>query len=142
MKGDLKRGASERERVERGALVRRSDALTLYAPLPGRIRHAALALVLGLVAVYIGFKYLRGRRRTLRVPRMTVDELRQKQEAGEALFVVDQRAKEENSKPQAPSTREATSIKPQGRPLSLGAWSFPEAWSLEFEALSFIRLHE
>ncbi len=47
-----------------------------------------------------------------------------------------QRAKEENPKPQAPS------IKPQARPLSLAAWSFPEAWSLEFEALSFIRLHE
>src|SRR5260370_40401263 len=34
-----------------------------------------------------------------------------------------------NHKPQA-------SIKPQARPLSLGASSFPEAWSLEFEALS------
>src|SRR6266571_2788521 len=48
----------------------------------------------------------------------------------------DSPAEEENSKPQAPSTREAPSIKPQARPLSLGAWSFPEAWSLEFEALS------
>src|SRR5207245_1049121 len=30
----VKRGASECQSVERGALVRRSDALTLYAPLP------------------------------------------------------------------------------------------------------------
>ncbi len=113
MKGDLKRGASERERVERGALVRRCDALTLYAPLPGRIRHAALALVLGLVAVYIGFKYLRGRRRTLRVPRMTVDELRQNRKRAKrySLWTSAPKKKTPNHKPQAPGKPQVSSPK-------------------------------
>ncbi|SRR6266571_9135060 len=33
--------------------------------------------------------------------------------------------------------RESTSTKPQARVLSLGAWSFPGAWSLRFEAFLF-----
>src|SRR5437870_1289434 len=62
------------------------DAL---ASLGGR----ALALVGGLAALYIGFKYLQRHRllRELRMARITVDELHQKQESGENLVVLDLR---------------------------------------------------
>ncbi len=62
------------------------DAL---ASLGGR----ALALVGGLAALYIGFKYLQRHRllRELRMARITADELHQKQESGENLVVLDLR---------------------------------------------------
>ena len=53
----------------------------------------ALALVIGLAALYIGYKYYQRRRllRELRVARITVDELHQKLEAGEHPFILDLR---------------------------------------------------
>ena len=56
---------------------------------------------LGAIAVvsltYIGFKYLRRRRtlRRLRMPRMTVEELRRRQEAGDEVVVIDLRSGDE-----------------------------------------------
>src|SRR5579872_6056071 len=60
----------------------------------GGLGKGALALVTGLVAAYIGFKYFQRRRllRELQVARITVDELRQKQEAGEQLLILDLRS--------------------------------------------------
>lgn len=54
----------------------------------------AFALLAGAVAVYIGFKYWQRKRllRDLRMARITVDELRRKQEAGEKLLVLDLRS--------------------------------------------------
>jgi len=53
----------------------------------------ALAVVVGLVAVYVGYKYFQRRRllRELRMARITVDELHQKQEAGERPIILDLR---------------------------------------------------
>jgi membrane protein DedA with SNARE-associated domain/rhodanese-related sulfurtransferase len=53
----------------------------------------ALALIAGLAAVYIGYKYFQRRRllRELRVARITVDELHQKVEAGENPMILDLR---------------------------------------------------
>ena len=53
----------------------------------------ALAVVAGLAALYIGYKYFQRSRllRELRMARITVDELHQKQEAGENLVVLDLR---------------------------------------------------
>lgn len=55
---------------------------------------SALALVAGLVAVYLGYKYFQRHLllRELRMARITVDELHQKQEAGEQIVVLDLRA--------------------------------------------------
>src|SRR6266516_1118484 len=39
---------------------------------------------------------------------------------------------------QSPGKPQATKPQARCRRLKLSAWSFPEAWSLEFEALSFI----
>jgi len=90
-----------------------SDQLLRVMDTLGRIRHAALALVLGLVAVYIGFKYLRGRRRTLRVPRMTVDELRQNRKRAKrySLWTSAPKKKTPNHKPQAPGKPQVSSPK-------------------------------
>ena len=54
----------------------------------------ALGVVAGLVALYIGIKYFQRRRllSELRMARITVDELYQKQEAGENPFVLDLRS--------------------------------------------------
>jgi membrane protein DedA with SNARE-associated domain/rhodanese-related sulfurtransferase len=54
---------------------------------------SALALVIGLVALYIGYKYFQRRRllHELRGSRITVDELHQKQEAGEKPMILDLR---------------------------------------------------
>jgi len=54
----------------------------------------ALALVVGLVALYIGYKYFQRRRllNELRGARITVDELHQKQEAGENPLILDLRS--------------------------------------------------
>jgi membrane protein DedA with SNARE-associated domain/rhodanese-related sulfurtransferase len=53
----------------------------------------ALAAVGGLAALYIGYKYFQRYRllRELRMARITVDELHQKQEAGENLVILDLR---------------------------------------------------
>jgi len=56
--------------------------------------HGALALVFALVALYLSYKYYQRRRLLieLRMARITVEELRQKLEAGENLFILDLRA--------------------------------------------------
>jgi membrane protein DedA with SNARE-associated domain/rhodanese-related sulfurtransferase len=58
---------------------------------------SALGLVLGLGAIYIGFKFYQRQRilRELRTARITVDELRRKLDAGEKLAIIDLRASEE-----------------------------------------------
>jgi membrane protein DedA with SNARE-associated domain/rhodanese-related sulfurtransferase len=55
--------------------------------------HGALALVAGLIALYAGYKYFQRYRllRELRMARITVDELHQKQEAGENPVILDLR---------------------------------------------------
>jgi len=55
---------------------------------------SVLAVVGGLFAVYIGFKFWQRQRllNELRMARITVDELHQRQEAGEPLLVVDLRS--------------------------------------------------
>ena len=57
----------------------------------------ALGVVAGLAALYIGYKYFQRRRllNELRTARITVDELRQKQEAGEDLVILDLRPRAE-----------------------------------------------
>jgi membrane protein DedA with SNARE-associated domain/rhodanese-related sulfurtransferase len=54
---------------------------------------SALGVVAGLVAIYVGFKYFQRHRllRELRIARISVDELLQKQEAGESLMILDMR---------------------------------------------------
>jgi membrane protein DedA with SNARE-associated domain/rhodanese-related sulfurtransferase len=54
----------------------------------------ALLVLGGLAALYIAYKYFQRRRllRELRMARITVDELRQKQEAGENLIILDIRS--------------------------------------------------
>ena len=53
----------------------------------------ALGLALGLVAIYIGFKYWQRRRilRELRMARITAADLRRKQDAGEKVVIIDLR---------------------------------------------------
>jgi membrane protein DedA with SNARE-associated domain/rhodanese-related sulfurtransferase len=57
----------------------------------------ALGVVAGLAAVYIGFKFIQRHRllHELRTTRITVDELHQKQEAGEKPLILDLRSHEE-----------------------------------------------
>src|SRR6185503_17342227 len=54
----------------------------------------ALAVIVGLVALYIGYKYFQRRRllSELRMARITVDEVHQKLEAGENLMILDLRS--------------------------------------------------
>jgi len=54
----------------------------------------ALGIVVGLAALYIGYKYFQRRRllNELRMARITVDELHQRQEAGENLIILDLRS--------------------------------------------------
>jgi membrane protein DedA with SNARE-associated domain/rhodanese-related sulfurtransferase len=56
--------------------------------------HSALAVVVGLLALYIGYKYFQRHRllSELRMARITVDELHQKQEAGENPVILDLRS--------------------------------------------------
>lgn len=58
---------------------------------------SALAVVAGLATLYIGYKYFQRYRllRELRMARITVDELHQKQEAGENPFILDLRSSAE-----------------------------------------------
>jgi len=60
----------------------------------------ALGVIAGLVALYIGYKYFQRRRllRELGMARITVDELHQKQEAGESLVILDLRPHSELQK--------------------------------------------
>jgi membrane protein DedA with SNARE-associated domain/rhodanese-related sulfurtransferase len=55
---------------------------------------SALGVVVGLVAVYVGYKYFQRHRllSELRMARITVDELHQKQEAGETPMILDLRS--------------------------------------------------
>jgi len=55
---------------------------------------SALGLIVALITGYIGFKYWQRHRllRELRMARVTVDELRQKQEAGEDVVILDLRS--------------------------------------------------
>jgi membrane protein DedA with SNARE-associated domain/rhodanese-related sulfurtransferase len=59
--------------------------------------NGALAVVGGLAALYIGYKYYQRRRllHELRMARITVDELHQKQEAGESVTILDLRGHDE-----------------------------------------------
>ena len=54
----------------------------------------ALALVVGLIVLYIAYKFYQRQRllRELRMARITVDELRQKQQAGENPMILDLRS--------------------------------------------------
>jgi membrane protein DedA with SNARE-associated domain/rhodanese-related sulfurtransferase len=56
---------------------------------------SALGLVVGVVAAYFAFKFWRRRSllRELRMTRITVDELREKQTAGESLVILDLRSR-------------------------------------------------
>jgi membrane protein DedA with SNARE-associated domain/rhodanese-related sulfurtransferase len=56
-----------------------------------------LGLVIGLVAIYVGFKYWQRQRilRELRMAKITVAELRQRQDAGEDLVLIDLRPRME-----------------------------------------------
>jgi membrane protein DedA with SNARE-associated domain/rhodanese-related sulfurtransferase len=58
---------------------------------------SALAVVGGLLLLYLGYKYFQRRRllNELRMARITVDELHQKQEAGENLMILDLRSRGE-----------------------------------------------
>ena len=61
----------------------------------GRIGRGGLMVVLGALGAYMGYKYFQRRRllRRLRIARITVDELRRKQEKGDdSLLVVDLRS--------------------------------------------------
>ena len=57
----------------------------------------ALIVVVGLAALFIGYKYFQRHRllRKLRMARITVDELHKKQEAGENLMILDLRSRGE-----------------------------------------------
>ena len=59
--------------------------------------HSALGVVVGLAVLYIGYKYFQRHRllNELQMARITVDELRQKQEAGESMVILDLRSHEE-----------------------------------------------
>jgi membrane protein DedA with SNARE-associated domain/rhodanese-related sulfurtransferase len=60
----------------------------------GRLGHGAVALVVGLIALYIAFKFVQRQRfiRKLRIARISVDDLRRMQEAHENIFIVDLRS--------------------------------------------------
>src|SRR5712672_2834063 len=59
--------------------------------------HSALGVLVGLAALYIGYRYFRRHRLLgeLRMARITVDELHQKQEAGENPVILDLRSQDE-----------------------------------------------
>jgi membrane protein DedA with SNARE-associated domain/rhodanese-related sulfurtransferase len=60
----------------------------------GSLGTGALLLLVGLISLYIGYKYFQRHRllRELRMARITVDELHQKQEEGEDLMILDLRS--------------------------------------------------
>ncbi len=59
-----------------------------------RIGHGAIIVLAGALGAYLGYKYFQRQRllRRLRIARISVDELRRRQEAGEDLLVVDLRS--------------------------------------------------
>jgi len=61
----------------------------------GHLGIGALSLIVGLVVLYIGYKYYERHRllRELRMARITVEELHKKQEAGENLMILDLRSR-------------------------------------------------
>jgi rhodanese-related sulfurtransferase len=63
----------------------------------GSLGGGAFAVIIGLFALFIGYKFFQRQRllRELRVARITVDELRQKQQAGENPLILDLRASSE-----------------------------------------------
>ena len=63
----------------------------------GRLGTGALALLIGLVALYLGYKFYQRQRllKQLRTTRITVDELFQKQELGENVTILDLRSSAE-----------------------------------------------
>jgi membrane protein DedA with SNARE-associated domain/rhodanese-related sulfurtransferase len=70
-----------------------SNQIQQIAAALASIGGSALGLVLGLGTIYIGFKYWQRRRilRELRMARITVAELRRKQDAGEQVVIIDLR---------------------------------------------------
>ena len=70
-----------------------SEQVQEIAAALSRVGVGALGLVIGLGALYIGFKYWERQRilRGLRMARITAAELRQRQEAGEDLVILDLR---------------------------------------------------
>jgi len=70
-----------------------SEQIQEIAAALSRVGVGALGLVIGLGALYIGFKYWERQRilRGLRMARITAAELRQKQEAGEDVVILDLR---------------------------------------------------
>ncbi len=71
-----------------------SAQIQIVADALASIGGKAFALVAGAVAAYVGFKYFQRKRllRDLRMARITVNDLRRKQEAGEKLMVLDLRS--------------------------------------------------
>lgn len=66
--------------------------------------HGALALVVSLLALYIGYKYYQRRRllKELRMTRITVEELHRKLESGESLLILDLRSAAEFAEEPSP----------------------------------------
>jgi membrane protein DedA with SNARE-associated domain/rhodanese-related sulfurtransferase len=71
-----------------------SNQLTPVLEMLGRMGQWAVVVIVLSLVIYIGWKYLERQRvlRELRIARITVDELRRMQEAGEGIFVVDLRS--------------------------------------------------
>jgi membrane protein DedA with SNARE-associated domain/rhodanese-related sulfurtransferase len=71
-----------------------SDQLQPVLEALGRLGRGAVALVIGLIALYIAFKVVQRQRfiRKLRIARISVDDLRRMQEANENIFIVDLRS--------------------------------------------------
>lgn len=71
-----------------------SDQLKVVLIALGRMGHWAVVVIGLALVIYIGWKYLERQRvlRELRIARLTVDELRQMQEAGDDIFLVDLRS--------------------------------------------------
>jgi rhodanese-related sulfurtransferase len=74
-----------------------SNQIQRVAAALASIGGSAVGLVLGLGTIYIGLKYYQRQRilRDLRTARITAAELRQKQDAGEKLVIIDLRPSEE-----------------------------------------------
>jgi membrane protein DedA with SNARE-associated domain/rhodanese-related sulfurtransferase len=71
-----------------------SNQLQQVADALDRLGHGAIVLLGALFVAYIGFKYIQRQRtlRKLKTARITVEELRQRQEAGGEVFIVDLRS--------------------------------------------------
>jgi membrane protein DedA with SNARE-associated domain/rhodanese-related sulfurtransferase len=75
-------------------LMFRHQLEQIIAALAG-LGHGAFGVVVGLAALYVGYKYFQRQRllRELRMARISVDELHQKQEAGENPVILDLRSR-------------------------------------------------